>query len=276
MIKKLNPMPTTQKSGSECLILLLLISLSLLCTTCKGRPKFQMPKMPFITGENLLAVVTPGERDVWLAGEFGTIYHSRDGGTTWEKQQSGTENNLVSACFIDNQNGWMCGILGTIVHTSNGGKTWEQQITDTDRHLISIYFTDAQHGCAVGDMGTVITTADGGKTWNSVMEQSDIAYNCVFFADPRNGWMVGEFGSILHTSDGGKTWNKQTCKDIEPPPGDEEFAMPAPTLYAVCFKDSKRGWATGVGGTFIATEDGGKVWNGSGGMNAERLPRVGW
>lgn len=36
--------------------------------------------------------------------------------------------------------------------------------------------------------------------------------------------------------------------------------LPAPTLYAVFFKDNKRGWATGIGGILICTQDGGANW----------------
>lgn len=244
-------------------LLFFFITLLLLVPACKkiDHTKFKMPKMPFITAENLHSAVTKGENEVWLVGDFGIVYYSCNNGSNWEKQTTGTENHLFNAYFVDNQNGWICGLQGTILHTSNGGKTWEQQKSNTKRHLFSICFPDAQHGCAVGDMGTVIVTTDGGNTWTPMMKEEDVGFNSVSFPDVKNGWLVGEFGTILHTTDGGKTWKPQVCKDIAPPPDEEAFmVMPMPTLYYVCFKDSKRGLIGGIEGILLSTEDGGLKW----------------
>ena len=252
-----------QKRFDSNLIALILIVLIpfLLTSACKrsDHSKFKMPKIPIITGENLHSVVTQGTDDVWIAGDFGIIYYSCDNGINWERQETGTENNLTRACFIDNQNGWVCGISGTILHTSNGGKIWEQQKSNTERHLFAIYFIDSKNGWAVGDVGTVITTTDGGNTWTPATKEADVYYNDIFFSDLKHGWIVGEFGTILYTSNGGRNWKLQTCKDIEPPE-EELFIMPKPTLYSVYFKDNKKGWISGIAGILLTTENGGRNW----------------
>ena len=230
------------------------------CSKATDHPKFKMPKMPYITAENLHSVVTIGDNDVWIVGDFGTVFHSCNDGASWEKQETGTENNLIKAYFTDNQTGWICGILGIILHTSDGGKTWVKQNSGTGNHLFSLCFPDSQNGWAIGDMGTVLVTADGGITWSPNRKEADITYKDVFFTDPKNGWIVGEFGTILHTSDRGKTWKEQTCKDLEPPPELSKWAMPKPYLFAVFFKDQKRGWIAGITGIILATEDGGVTW----------------
>jgi len=235
----------------------------LVTPACKkmDHSKFKMPKMPFITAENLHSVVTPGEKAIRIFGDYGIAYSSSDNGKTWEKQDTKTENHLFHACFIDIQRGWACGTLGTILYTSDGGKTWEKQKSGTDKHLFSIHLSDCKNGCAVGDMGTVIVTTDGGNTWVPTMKEEDVGYNDVFFSDLKNGWIVGEFGTILHTTDGGKTWKPQTCKDIEPlVESGDLWSMPKPTLYSVSFKDNKRGWIAGIEGVLLSTEDGGLKW----------------
>jgi len=223
--------------------------------------KFKMPKMAFITAENLHCTVTKGENNVWLIGDFGSVYYSCDNGVKWEKQKTGTEKHFFNAFFLDDQNGWLCGLQGIILHTSNGGKTWETQKSNTERHLFSITFVDATHGYAVGDMGTVIITTDGGKTWNLMMPEKDVGFNGCYFTDVKNGWIVGEFGTILNTTDGGKTWKPRACKDIEPSPDEEAtMIMPMPTLYSVNFKDKKKGFIAGIEGILLATQDGGMTW----------------
>ena len=47
--------------------------------------------------------------------------------SSWESQNSGTEEWLSSVHFVDTQNGWVVGRYGTILHTYNGGKNWERQ-----------------------------------------------------------------------------------------------------------------------------------------------------
>jgi photosystem II stability/assembly factor-like uncharacterized protein len=243
------------------LLILSLIILLVLTSGCKkvGHSPFKAPKIRFITTENLHSVVTLGQEDVLIIGDYGTIYHSSDDGKNWEKQETGTENHLYHSSFIDNQNGWICGFLGTILHTSNGGKTWEQQESSTQRHLFSIHFIDRTHGWAVGDMRTVVATLDGGSTWAPIMKEADITYYSVCFPDPRKGWIVGEFGTILHTADGGKTWRSQDCKDIEPP-DEGKWSMPKPSLYSVYFKDNEKGWISGIEGIILTTDDGGMNW----------------
>jgi photosystem II stability/assembly factor-like uncharacterized protein len=224
------------------------------------RSKIAMPKMKFITGENLHSVICVDTGHAWIFGNHGTIYFSSDGGTTWAKQESGVEVLLGDASFVSKDEGWAVGVAGTVVHTSDAGKTWKQQKSSTEKDLLDVFFLDAQHGWAVGEQGTLIHTDDGGNTWASPIEPQDTAFNSVFFADLNSGWIVGEFGTIMHSEDGGKTWSKQECKDIVPVITAKEWERPLPALYGIFFQDRNRGWITGMDGVIIKTEDGGQTW----------------
>ena len=57
----------------------------------------------------------------WVVGDSGIIIHTSDGGNTWEYQESGTIEDLLSVCFVNTYNGWICGDSGVILHTDNGG-----------------------------------------------------------------------------------------------------------------------------------------------------------
>ncbi len=224
------------------------------------RSKIAMPKMKFITGENLHSVACLDASHAWILGNHGTIYCSPDGGTTWNKQETGLDVLLEDAVFISKDEGWAVGVAGTIIHTPDGGKTWKQQKSPTGKDLLDVFFLDAQHGWAVGEYGTIINTADGGATWASQIEEKDTVYNCIFFADVNSGWVVGEFGTILHTEDGGKSWNPQECKDIIPAVSAKEWEKPLPALYGIFFLDRNQGWIVGMDGVIIKTEDSGKNW----------------
>ena len=76
----------------------------------------------------------------WVTGENGTILRTKDGGTTWKPQTSGTDLNLFGLEFTDNATGWATGLDGLIINTKNGGAKWAQQNSTTDQILNSVEF----------------------------------------------------------------------------------------------------------------------------------------
>jgi len=252
-----------RKTFSTVLIFVML-GLLLLCFSGCKRSSSRMKKFSIksITRENVHGVIAVDDENVWITGNYGTIYHSYDGGVTWTKQETGVEKGiLVDGIFLDKHVGWVVGLFGTILYTNNGGETWTKQETHTSRHLFGIYFTDEKHGWAVGEWGTVINTDDGGVTWKKQREEIDRTFNNITFADNQTGWIVGEIGVILHTTDGGKNWVKQLPKVFERESFEEELENPPPSLFGVVFKNKNQGWACGIDGIMLYTGDGGKLWD---------------
>ncbi|QDT25138.1 Ycf48-like protein precursor [Gimesia panareensis] len=63
---------------------------------------------------------------IWVAGDPGSvIWHSADGGQTWQQQWTGQSTPLSSIDFVDEQTGYAVGALGTILHTRDGGLSWQ-------------------------------------------------------------------------------------------------------------------------------------------------------
>ena len=50
----------------------------------------------------------------WVAGTFGTVLHTTDGGANWAKQEIGSTTHLMGIDFIDARTGWVVGEGGTI------------------------------------------------------------------------------------------------------------------------------------------------------------------
>jgi photosystem II stability/assembly factor-like uncharacterized protein len=246
----------------SCFFVLGAVMVLCVLTACEkfDRTKIAMPKIHFITSDNLHSVVCRDTTHTWIFGNYGTIFFSSDGGSTWNRQASGVEVLLGDAAFVSPQEGWAVGVGGTVIHTVDGGETWSKQSCSTGKDLFNVFFLDAQNGWATGEYGTIIHTGDGGKTWANQTEPKDALYNNVFFADLLNGWVVGEFGTILHTTDGGKTWALQECRDIVPTVTAKEWETPKPALYGVFFADKNKGWITGMDGVILQTTDGGQNW----------------
>ena len=229
-------------------------------TGCKTGEKLAAPKIPSITPENVTAIMAPEENNLWLIGNYGIIFHSSDGGTTWASQTSGIKTLLTDGIFIDSKNGWVAGIDGVIIHTEDGGKTWVRQNSGTTKHLMNITFTDKDYGWAVGEFSTVLHTTDGGKSWAPQQPEADKIYNDVGFLDRQNGFIVGEAGAMFRTIDGGATWVPIVPRAFERKDLEDEYERPRPSLFCVTFTDKVHGWAAGNFGAILHTADGGITW----------------
>jgi len=204
------------------------------------------------------------DRDGWMVGELGRIFHTTDGGQTWERQDAGTKRPLLAISCIDARTVWIAGKEGIVYGTTDGGATWTEAKTGSNRHVFALEFAGRDRGHGAGDFGTMIHTEDGGKTWTSMrvppevqlpesafdtgVDPGDINLYGISYADPDHLWVVGEFGTIMASDDGGRTFRQQHSP-IES------------TLSGVHFVDPQHGWAVGIDNAILHTDDGGTTWN---------------
>lgn len=66
------------------------------------------------------------ELNGWAVGDKGLIFHTMDGGKTWEKQNSRLKPDLGSIAVIDQSTVWVLS-QEIILKTTDGGKTWIRQ-----------------------------------------------------------------------------------------------------------------------------------------------------
>jgi photosystem II stability/assembly factor-like uncharacterized protein len=181
-----------------------------------------------VSEEATLAMVDPTLYDIhfmdektgWMVGEFGKIYHSTDGGVTWQEQQgtlvgqAGIDDALnlpawFGVRFANANEGITVGLEGKLAKTEDGGKTWN--FTGED---ISLFSTDPLYalslhngkGWIVGAAGRVLQLRDG--VWKPASLGLPVVpwLRAVDFFDENSGWIVGGYGMIIHTADGGKSW----------------------------------------------------------------------
>ena len=229
----------------------------------------------------------------------GYIYHTKDGGESWEEQFS-TKSKLFSLRFVDRMTGWVVGDKRSIYVTNDGGKTWEF-VTDgsNQRHkekygqpdylgneplhtfiLYDVDFVDNQHGWIVGDLGVVLHTdsgikKNGSSAWKHQRggprfhNSADNLLLAVDFVSKNLGWAVGENGTILHTRNAGVTWEAQSS--------------PTHLLYDICITAQNKGYVVGDRGAILQTHDGGTNWQPQDSRTAECFggthfvsPQKGW
>ena len=212
-------------------------------------------------GRRIASVYFLDAEHAWAVGSGGSIYHTADGGETWERQLGEQQrNDFREVLFYDDKNGWIAGDGGVLLETQDGGQTWETLPSRTRQRLIGVHFASLEPekwGWAMQRDGTVLYTTDG-ATWTAgdtpeqppFMEGDSpgtFSLNDVDFGKFSEGWAVGRLGYIIHNKDGGPTWTAQrtTAND---------------TLMDVDMKFAPLGWAVGKSGVTQRTINGGQYW----------------
>jgi photosystem II stability/assembly factor-like uncharacterized protein len=234
------------------------------------------------------------ENTGWYVNGFGKIFHTIDGGATWEKQLEKLGSFFRTVAFVDKNTGFV-GTVGTdyfpnvtdtipLYGTKDGGKTWKP-ISYKGSYVKGLCAIDVvkeqyiNHGIidykshlfAVGRVGSpanIMISHDGGDTWDSKSMNNDCKMLFdIKMLDKNNGFVCAATSEdisqsnalILKTSDGGVTWQKVYQSN-----------RPFETTWKVSFPTKDVGYVTiqsynpdpNVKQQRVAkTTDGGKTWN---------------
>jgi photosystem II stability/assembly factor-like uncharacterized protein len=254
-------------------------------------PKFKAIWEPVNVKEDLKLMsvhfVTPEEG--WVAGgrdelNGGVIFHTQDGGATWESQLGDPQSSdraYVQLRFQSPTLGWAAQSTSGGDHNllrTTDGKNWAVQGT-VAQHRTDYTFTSADVGfVASGD--SIQRTQDGGQHWQSAYRcrvQAEVngltrdmpcEFEKIFFLNPTTGYAIsralpGRAGSVLaRTTDGGDTWKASV---ILPGVDGKEGAL--------WFTSEKRGVFRSLDAKLFYTDDGGGSWIGASGQ-ADGKPEI--
>jgi photosystem II stability/assembly factor-like uncharacterized protein/dienelactone hydrolase len=234
------------------------------------------------------------EKEGWYVNGYGSIYNTKNGGETWEKQLEKKGTFFRTIAFVDNLVGF-AGTVGTdyfpnvtdsipLYGTRDGGKTWKPvdykgpyvkglcAIDIVKEQYINHGKIDYKiHIYAVGRVGSpanMMVSHDGGATWtsNSMNNDCKMLFDIKMF-DKNNGFvcaasvedMEKSNALILKTSDGGKTW-KKVYQSNRPFEGTWKASFPTKEVGYVTIQSYNPD--PNVKQQRIAkTTDGGETWN---------------
>jgi photosystem II stability/assembly factor-like uncharacterized protein len=183
------------------------------------------------------------EKEGWYVNGYGSIYHTQNGGETWEKQLEKKGTFFRCIAFVDSLRGF-AGTVGTdyfpdvtdtipLYGTTDGGKTWNP-VSYAGPYVKGLCAMDIvkeqyiNHGKIdykihifgvgrVGSPANMMVSHDGGLTWtsNSMNKECKMLFDIKMF-DKNTGFAcaasdedMGKSNAlILKTSNGGKTWKK--------------------------------------------------------------------
>lgn len=232
---------------------------------------------------------SPDGKSGWVVGEMGIALHSDDGGQTWQSQKTGTTSNLFNLSVVDAQHAYACGADGVLLRTDDGGAHWAIYKYKEPITFFDIRFLASDNGWAVGEFESILHTTDGGKTWSlshggNTGDYTVGPYFSIAFTDPEHAVASGLNGEIVVTSDGGKTWGAQKLPEtvatyaaaqsggevwlggeggrLVGEDGAGKWAVQRPTFNDItdlAFA-GKMGYAVGLNGTILRTENAGEQW----------------
>ena len=164
-------------------------------------------------------------REGWAVGGGGmdnfdpsAIYHTSDGGISWEDQQplkQGWEYGAISGglgavSFYDAHVGWATGIfpfgdIMMVVKTTDGGKHWaytgpsndvSYRAEDSFRAIESFDSTFVLIGSCASKYPNIYESTDGGATWSRGRIDDPRPVRSISCSDPRHCWSCGDSGRI--------------------------------------------------------------------------------
>ncbi len=197
----------------------------------------------------------------WAVGDRGVIWHSRDGGATWQQQTSGVECGLNSVFFLDSRRGWAVGgecrsyansSRGVVLRTIDGGENWTAVPRPMLPLLAQVKFFDANRGVAIGQATSfypagLFVTQDGGETWQALP------------ADRAGGWSAGDFLDIETGAVAGPAGRFATLarrRVVHSPQATASLR----SFHALRLVAPTGGWLVGDGGLVMTTGDLGHTW----------------
>ncbi|MCO6456658.1 MAG: hypothetical protein J5I93_15275, partial [Pirellulaceae bacterium] len=197
----------------------------------------------------------------WAVGDRGVIWHTQDGGQSWQLQDSPVSCRLESICFVDARRGWIVGgwvhpythaSTGVVLRTEDGGRRWVADSNLTLPALKVVRFLDARRGWAVGHRSAmhrtgVFRTEDGGRSWAAVPGGNSQGWLAGDFRDDRSGAVAGRTGQLSLVA----------YSQLKPSPGPD---LGLRHLHRLRLQGPAGGWLVGDGGLVQQTSDGGLTW----------------
>lgn len=113
-----------------------------------------------VKNDNFTAVHASGINEAWTCGYNGNIFHTKDGGNTWERKRNGNDltkprYQLLDILFTDTLHGYAIGEKGLFIYTDDGGNHWMEFDRFTDNALRSIVAKKDGSLLICGDNGSL-------------------------------------------------------------------------------------------------------------------------
>jgi photosystem II stability/assembly factor-like uncharacterized protein len=194
----------------------------------------------------------------WAVGDEGVIWHTIDGGQSWERQPSRVRASLRAVHFLNSHTGWVAGreelprggSAGVLLYTNNG-VDWRRVLPNTLPGLNHVCFVNAREGFVVGDGSEafpsgIFKTSDGGRSWKAVKGPRSPSWMAAAFQDGGTGALVGAWSRLAKMRH-----DRLSTADVE--------ELRGRTMSGLQLSGN-RGVAVGQGGAVLVSRTSGARW----------------
>ncbi len=255
----------------------------------------QWQKQTVDTKASLRGLVVVDEKIIWASGTNGTFLKTTNGGKTWKvgKVPDADKLDFRDVEAFDANTAYLLSI-GTgensrIYKTSDGGATWKLQFKNTNGKAFfdAFAFWDKNNGIAMSDpvdgKYLLVSTNDGGANWkvldNSKMpnaKEGEAAFaasgTCLVTGGKNDVFLVsgGADARVFRSNNRGQTWLVADTPIVKGTAGSG--------IFSIAMQNKTRGAIVGgnyekpneTNNNLASTNDGGKTWNLSKGLNGYR------
>jgi photosystem II stability/assembly factor-like uncharacterized protein len=145
---------------------------------------------------NHLNAITGKGDLMYIAGEAGHIYYSKDGGSAWSLLESPDPENgsFFAVNIISGDQVFIAGLRGAMYRSADSGATWKQISEDLHKNMNSVYFAGNDTVIAVGNDGAFLRSRDGGRTFLPSVRKNRLTVASAVEAADGNYVLVGAGG----------------------------------------------------------------------------------
>jgi photosystem II stability/assembly factor-like uncharacterized protein len=194
---------------------------------------------------DLFGVGASSVDDLYAVGEAGAIFHSTDGGVTWDETRQG--GGTLLDLEADGDGAIAVGENGTVLRSTDHGLSWSPVPSETWRSLRRLWLGSDGLVVVVGDGGVVLRSDDHGVSFEPVAVPTDKALRGVAGVD-QVVVAAGDGGTVLFSSDGGASWT--------------QAKSPATTELHGIWTDGRRVVVVGAHAQAFTSVDRGNTWIG--------------
>jgi photosystem II stability/assembly factor-like uncharacterized protein len=138
--------------------------------------------------------------NLWVAGDYGRLARTRDGGASWEKLELTNNTSLAELQFVNSQTGWARSLYSGVLVTTDGGVGWIAQEAGSYASADDLQVVDSSNGFLLVAVDTthsrLLRTRDGGVSWAEAAAFSHHLQSVHMLNDARS-WLAGAKGFVI-------------------------------------------------------------------------------
>ena len=136
-----------------------------------------------------------------MAGEFGLLLRSRDGGLSWESLELGYEGSLFNVTG-DQGGAWVAGLRGNVFYSADGGDNWQHVELDTEASLLGGCALSRERAVFAGLGGAIVEVDLSAPVAGKVSQSGRASFATMRVTSRGTALLAGEAGIMRRDAEG--------------------------------------------------------------------------